>query len=73
MKFAVELGLVDGNYEAIHSATTVSARLNGLQDKLGTLEPGKLADVIVVDVNPLEDLGAISRVKMTFREGKRLV
>jgi imidazolonepropionase-like amidohydrolase len=73
MKFAVELGLVDGNYEAIHSATTVSARLNGLQDKLGTLEPGKLADVIVVDGNPLEDLGAISRVKMTFREGKRLV
>lgn len=73
MKFAVELGLVDGNYGAIHSATSVSASLNGLEDKLGTLEPGKLADLIVVDGNPAEDLEALSCIKMTFREGKRMV
>lgn len=73
MKFMVKLGVVPGNYGAIHSATSVAARLNKLDDKVGTLTPGKLADVIVVEGNPLEDLDALSRVKMTFREGKRLV
>jgi imidazolonepropionase-like amidohydrolase len=73
MKFMVDLGLVDGNYGVIHSATDVSAKLNDLADELGTLEPGKLADVIVVDGNPLEDLEALNHVKMTFRDGKRMV
>jgi imidazolonepropionase-like amidohydrolase len=73
MKFMVELGLVDGNYGVIHSATDVSAKLNGLEEKLGTLEPGKLADVVVVDGNPLDDLEALNHVKMTFRDGKRMV
>jgi imidazolonepropionase-like amidohydrolase len=73
MQFMVKLGLVDGCYGVIRSATSVSAHLNGLEDKLGTLEPGKLADAIVVDGNPLEDLNALSRVKMTFLAGKRMV
>ena len=73
MDFMVKLGLVDGNYGAIRSATVVSAQLNGLSDQLGTLEPGKVADVIVVDGNPLRDLGALSQVKMTFRDGRQLV
>jgi imidazolonepropionase-like amidohydrolase len=73
MAFMVKLGLVEGNYGAIQSATSVSARLNGLEDKLGTLEPGKVADVIVVEGNPLEDLDALSRVKMTIREGQRVL
>jgi imidazolonepropionase-like amidohydrolase len=73
MEFMVELGLVEGNYGVIRSATSVSAHVNGLEDKLGTLEPGKLADVIVVDGNPLEDLNALSHVKMTFLAGKRMV
>ena len=73
MKFMVKLGVVDGNYGAIHSATDVAARLNKLDDKVGTLAAGKLADVVVVDGNPLEDLDALSQVRMTFREGKRLV
>ena len=72
MQFMVKLGLVDGYYGVIRSATSVSAHLNGLEDKLGTLEPGKLADVIVVDGNPLEDLNALSHVKMTFLAGKRM-
>jgi imidazolonepropionase-like amidohydrolase len=40
---------------------------------LGTLEVGKLADVIVVEGNPLEEIDALSRVTMTFLEGKRMV
>jgi imidazolonepropionase-like amidohydrolase len=73
MKFMAKLGLVAGNYGAIHSATTVSARFNKLDDKLGTLEPGKLADVIVVGGNPLENLTALEQVQMTFKAGMRLV
>ena len=73
MKFMVKLGVVDGNYGAIRSATSVASRLNSLEDTLGTLTAGKLADVIVVDGNPLEDLDALENVKMTFSEGRRMV
>jgi imidazolonepropionase-like amidohydrolase len=73
MEFMVKLGLVPDNYGVIRSATVVSARLNDLEDKLGTLEEGKLADVVVVDGNPLQDLSAMGRVQMTFKEGVRMV
>ena len=73
MLYMIKLGVVEGNYGAIHSATSVSAALNKLQDRLGTLETGKLADVIVVDGNPLEDLSALERLRMTFLAGKRMV
>ncbi len=73
MAYMMRLGVVDGCYGAIHSATDVAARLNKLDSKLGTLEPGKLADIVVVDGNPLEDLSALEAVTMTYKEGKRLV
>ena len=73
MKFMVKLGVVDGNYGAIRSATTVAAGINKLSDRLGTLEVGKLGDVVVVDENPLDDLDALTRVRMTYLEGKRMV
>lgn len=73
MKHMVKLGVVPSAYGAIRSATSVSAALNKLEDKLGTLEAGKLADVIVVDGNPLEDLAALEKVKMTYVGGKRMV
>ncbi len=73
MAFMVRLGVKADNYDAIRSATSVAAAINGLADKLGTLQPGKLADVVVVDGNPLEDIDTISRVRMTFLAGKRMV
>ena len=73
MKFMVNLGVVDGNYGAIRSATSIAAKLNKLDAKVGTLEAGKLADVVVVEGNPLEDLDALNNVRMTFVGGKRLV
>ena len=72
MAFMVKLGVKRDNYDAIRSATAVAAQINKLDKKIGTLEPGKLADVIVVDGNPLENIDAIGRVRMTFVEGKRL-
>lgn len=72
MQFMVKLGVVNGNYGAIRSATSVAAKISKLERALGTLEAGKHADVIVVDGNPLQDLDAIARVSMTFVSGKRL-
>ncbi len=73
MKFMVKLGVVDGNYGAIRSATISAARLSRLDKNLGTLEAGKLADVVVVDGDPLADLEALAHVKMTYLAGKRMV
>ncbi len=60
--------------EAIVSATRTNAELIGMSDRLGTLEPGKLADLIVVDGNPLEDLAlfehGLERVVLVMREGR---
>ena len=56
---AVELELqarVTGPMQALISATAVNAQLMGLGDQIGTLEPGKLADLIVVDGDPLADI-----------------
>ena len=73
MGFMVRVGVKKDNYDAIRSATSVAAQINKLDKKIGTLEAGKMADVIVVDGNPLAEIEAIGRVKMTFLEGKRMV
>jgi imidazolonepropionase-like amidohydrolase len=56
---AMELALkahIMGNMASIMAATKTNAALLGLADQIGTLESGKLADVIVVNGNPLEDI-----------------
>ena len=73
MAFMVEIGVVKDNYAAIRSATSVAAVINRVDETLGTLEAGKLADVIVVDGDPREDIHALSKVRMTFVDGRRLV
>jgi imidazolonepropionase-like amidohydrolase len=50
-----------GPMGAIVSATRTNAELMGLSDRLGTVEPGKRADLIVVDGNPLEDISLLER------------
>jgi imidazolonepropionase-like amidohydrolase len=45
-----------GNMASIMAATKTNATLLGLADQLGTLEPGKLADIIVVNGNPVQDI-----------------
>jgi imidazolonepropionase-like amidohydrolase len=73
LAFMVELGVVKDNYAAIMSATREAAIVNRIDSKVGTLEAGKEADIIVVDGNPIDDLNALSRVQMTFVRGARLV
>ena len=70
--FMVEVGVCPDNMDALRAITTRAAVLNGMGDKLGTLETGKLADMIVVDGKPDQDLNALEKVEMTFIDGKRM-
>ena len=57
-------------WEAIRAATIDSARYIGLDDDLGSIEPGKLADLVVIDGNPLEDLRRSEYVTHTMINGR---
>ncbi len=72
LKFMVELGIKRDNYDALRSATSVAAGLSNLNDELGSLESGKAADIIVIDGDPLAELGALERVEQVYIAGKRL-
>ena len=56
--------------DALKCATINGARYLGLDRDLGSLEPGKLADVIVLDRNPLEDIHNSDSVKYTILNGR---
>ena len=56
--------------EAIRSATVVAAELMGLEDELGTIEPGKFADLIAVPANPLDDISVLSDVRFVMKDGQ---
>jgi imidazolonepropionase-like amidohydrolase len=56
-----------GPMGAIISATRTNAELLNLGAKIGTVEPGKLADLIVVDGNPLKNIGLFENARKTVR------
>lgn len=60
------------NAFALYTATCPGAEMAGIGDITGTLEPGKCADMIVVEKNPLEDLRALRNVDMVVSQGKVL-
>ena len=60
------------NAFALYTATCRGAEMAGIGDVTGTLEPGKCADMIVVEKNPLEDLRALRNVDMVVSQGKVL-
>lgn len=55
--------------EALRAATVNAAELLGVSDRLGSLEPGKLADVVAVPGNPLQDIRATQKVFFVMKEG----
>jgi imidazolonepropionase-like amidohydrolase len=64
--------LVEGGLapvEALRAATSVNAELLGLADRLGTLESGKLADVVAVPGDPLQDIRRTEQVFFVMKEG----
>ncbi len=56
--------------EAILSATVNTAKLLDVEDTLGTLEAGKLADIIAVKGNPLTDISVLEHVQFVMKDGK---
>ena len=54
---------------AIQAATLEAAKLLRIDDKLGTLEAGKLADVVAVPGNPLDDIKLMKQVKFVMKAG----
>ncbi|WP_277784532.1 amidohydrolase family protein [Caulobacter segnis] len=59
--------------EALVAATKTGAEIMRMGDRLGTIEPGKLADIIVVDGNPDQDFAALRRVKTAFVNGRLML
>lgn len=58
--------------EAIQSATGVNARLLGIDKTTGTLVPGKDADFIVLNADPMKDIRNTEKIDMIFQHGKRV-
>jgi len=56
--------------EVLRTATVNAADLLGLGNRLGTLEAGKLADIIAVDGDPLKDVRELSKVKFVMKGGR---
>jgi imidazolonepropionase-like amidohydrolase len=69
-KLMVDLGMPP--IEALKSATSADADLLGIAQKTGTLEKGKLADVIAMPGDPTADITATERVSFVMKDGKVL-
>ena len=55
---------------AIQAATTNAADLLGIADQVGSLEPGKLADIVAVQGDPLSDVTVLKKIAFVVKEGK---
>jgi imidazolonepropionase-like amidohydrolase len=58
--------------QALATATQKNAELLGLGATIGTLEPGKRADLVVIDGDPLTDIAATERIVAIWRAGRRI-
>jgi imidazolonepropionase-like amidohydrolase len=67
-KLMVDLGM--SAIDALKSATSNDAELLGIGQKVGTLEKGKLADIIAMPGDPTSDITATERVSFVMKEGK---
>ena len=64
----VEAGL--SPLEALQTATLNPARVLKMADSLGSIEPGKLADLVLLDANPLEDIRNTQKIRAVVADGR---
>ena len=67
LELMVEFGMKPA--EALQSATSVAARVLRLDDQLGTIKPGLLADLVVVDGDPTRAISAVRKVRLVMKGG----
>jgi imidazolonepropionase-like amidohydrolase len=60
------------NEEALQTATIIPARMTGMADRLGSIEPGKTASMILVDGDASKDMAVLRRTTTVFLDGYRL-
>ncbi|MBT4950647.1 MAG: amidohydrolase family protein [Pelagibacteraceae bacterium] len=73
MKFMIDLGVVKNNLEAIQSATYRAAKVNKVEDKVGSIEVGKEADLIIVEGSPDKNIDDLTKVQQVYINGNRLI
>jgi imidazolonepropionase-like amidohydrolase len=57
-------------HEVLQVGTMDGARALGMETDLGSLEPGKFADLIVLDANPLEDIHNTEQIRYVMKNGR---
>ncbi len=70
MELLVKAGLTP--MQVIQAATIKGAQFLGLEDKYGTLEPGKIADFIILNANPLEDIRNSRKIDSVWMNGTQV-
>ena len=69
-----EMGLMEGAglhpRLALQGATSTAARLLGLESEIGTVEQGKVADLVAVAQNPLKDVSAMRKISLVMQSGR---
>ena len=68
-EFTYMLRMGMSNKDALRAATTTAASLLRMEEKIGSIEEGKFADIIAVKENPLQDITTIERVDFVMKDG----
>jgi len=71
-EFALMVAAGMSEMDAIRAATVTTAELLEMSADLGTIEAGKIADIIAVDESPLDDITALERVSVVISNGQRV-
>jgi imidazolonepropionase-like amidohydrolase len=66
-KYYVDYGMTP--MQAIRTATSTSAEMLGWSDRLGTVEPGKIADMVAVAGDPLAHIEELENVRFVMKDG----
>lgn len=69
-EFAIRVGLGEDEMAAIVAATSLNARIMGWEDRVGSLEAGKFADLIAVAGDPTADVTELERVRWVMKGGE---